>query len=219
MTTQVQNSDSLVEEPRIRKEVVKSPLLITKVYTATFQKEGTLSAEVRQTVETTSFYPSKSVSNDKQDNIFSTTEFGITDTPFVSNEHRVAFIPVPMNSTIESVTAQLAKFPDACIYKMMGNRPILTSDQLRAIEGGITSLETIANRQVVRYPATAEPNLAGKLILDVNGKPQYMSRFFSKTAKEDVDNRVKSLKDAPKDAFYTTAEIEAEIQASGQQVL
>lgn len=219
MIIENQTLDNSTEEARIRKEVKKSALTISKVYTASFQKEDTLSAEVRQTVDTTSFYPTKSVSNNMQDNIFDTKDFGITETPFVATENRVAFIPVPIDSTVESVAAQIAKFPEATVYKVMSSTPTLTSDQVRAIEGKITSLEIIANRQVARYPANADTKIAGKLILDNNGKPQYRSVYFSRTAKEDIDNRVKDLKDAPADAFYSTPEIEAEIQALGQVVL
>lgn len=215
----VLTSGSLVEPVRIRKEVEKSTISITRVYEAPYQKPGTLSAEVKQTIETTSFYPTKSVSNNMQDNIFAVEDFGITETPYKAVENRVAWIPVPIGTTSETVALQLAKFPQATIYKVMDSKPILTSDQVRAISGGLTTLAIIANRQVARYPANADANIAGKLIVDANGKPQYRSVFFSRVAKEDVDNRVKDLKTAKPEDFYTTAEIEAELQAIEQTVL
>ena len=213
------NNDSLTStEERIRKEVTVGKLEVTNVYESTFQKEGMLTAEVKQTIKTIAFYPKKSVSNEMQDSIYSPEELGIKEEPFESVETRVSFLPVRNDATIETVTAQLAKFPDAVNYKVMGSKPILTSDQLRAIEAQLTTVEIIADRQVMRYPKNADR--AGQLILDANGKPQYRHIFFSKTAKLDIDMRVKDLKNAKPEDYYTTPQIEAELQnAPAQTVL
>lgn len=210
-------NDNLIEEVRIRKEVTKDALEISRVYAAPYQKEGTLSAEIRQAINTRSFYPTKSVSNEMQDNIFDVSEFGIAETHYDSVENRVSWIPVPLNTTVESVKAQIAKFPSATNYKVLASKPVMTSDQVRAVAAGLTTVAIIANRQVLRYPATT-PN-AGKLILDANGKPQYRHIYFSRTAKEDCDWRVKDMKTSKAEDYYTTPEIEAEIQETGQVVL
>lgn len=42
---------------KIRKEVSKSEINVSRVYSSDYQKEGTLTAELKQTIKTTSFYP------------------------------------------------------------------------------------------------------------------------------------------------------------------
>jgi hypothetical protein len=63
MNAQVSNTDN-----KVRKTTIKGELEISRVYAASYQKEGTLTAEIKQTVTTKSYYPSKSVSSNFQDN-------------------------------------------------------------------------------------------------------------------------------------------------------
>jgi hypothetical protein len=188
----------------VRKETSKGSLEVSRVHATQWQKEGTLTAEIKQTVTTKSYYPSKSVSNNLKDNPFSTSEFGFSESEYSSEERRVAWVEVPTDSTVESMEARLATFPEATIYKILANHPILSDSQEYAIEAGLTSKEIIADKQVVRY-GEGHPQ-AGQLILDKVGKPQYKQTFFKRTAKEDEDLRTEDPAD-----FYSTSEMRVEL--------
>lgn len=191
-------------EQRIRKVVTKSPLEVTKVHATVYQKEGTLTAEIKQTITTKSYYPSKSVSNNMQDNPFSNADFGFSEQEYTSEEKRVAWVDVPVGSTVESVAAKLAVLPNATICKILANRPIITDSQQYAIKAGLTTMDAIADKQVVRYPV-GHPQ-AGALILDSKGKIQYKATFFKNTATEDSDLRTSDPVD-----FYASAAIKVEL--------
>lgn len=191
------------QENNIVKSIVKGKLVVARVFKSDYQKEGTLTAELKQTVTITSKYPSKSVSNDLQQNIFSADDFGFETKDFVQERTDVAWLDVPAGSTVESVSQKLTQFPGACIYRIMSNRPILHSGQLARLnqetqENANFLFNAIANRQVLRYSDQDETR-AGKLIFDKNGKPQYKGTYFSSVAKEDVDMR----DDNPDNNYYT----------------
>ena len=198
------NNVSNTQEQGVRKEMSKSPLEVTRVHATAYQKEGTLTAEIKQTVTTKSFYPSKSVSNNLKDNPFSSSEFGFSESEYTSEERRVAWVEAPIGSTVESMVARLATLPEATIYKILANHPILSDSQEYAIEAGLTSKESIADKQAVRY-GEGHPQ-AGQLILDKLGKPQYKATFFKRTAKEDEDLRTTNPVD-----FYSTPEMRVEL--------
>lgn len=193
--------------PNIRKEVSISPLTVTKVFKSDFQKEGTLSAELRQTIETVSFYPSKVVTNSINDNIFDTADFGFEEQSFPNKETRVAWIDVPVDSTVESVKEKLEKNPEACLYRILSNKPIIADTEQHAIENtnfpNVTK-DSFAKKQVVRISEKATEN-AGMLAL-VNGKIQYRRIAFTKTAKKDMDLRTSEPSD-----FYASPELKAEM--------
>jgi len=197
-----ENSNTV--NPGVRKESSKSPLAISRVHATAYQKEGTLTAELKQTVTNKSYYPSKSVSNNMQDNPFSTADFGFSEQEYTSEEKRVAWVDVPVGSTIESVAAKLASLPEANIYKVLANKPILSDNQIYGINAGLTSKEAIADKQAVRYP-DGHPQ-AGTLILDTNGKVQYKATFFKSTAKADEDLRTADVTD-----FYATTAMNSEL--------
>lgn len=216
MNTQAQTpqNDSLVATApeRITKHVSKSGLEVTRVYKSDWQKEGTLTAEIKQTVKTVTAYPSKSVSNNMQDNIFGNEAFGFENKEFENNETRVGWIDVPTNATVESVVAQLNKFPTATLYKVLSNKPILTDAQVYAIAQDLTTKDIIGDRQVVRYPV-GHPD-AGSLILDNNGKIQYRATFFKTSALEDIDSRTVDMQDV-----YMTPNVAAEFNEATQVVI
>lgn len=199
MNTQVPTQDQ-----RVRKEVSKGALEISRVYAADYQKEGTLTAEIKQTITTKSYYPSKSVSNNLQDNPFSTSDFGFSENEYTANETRVVWVEVPVGSTVESVAAKLATLPDANIYKMLANKPILSDNQVYAIGAGLTTKDIIADKQVVRYPS-GHPQ-AGQIILDPQGKVQYKATYFKTTAMADQDLRTADVND-----FYATPNMNIEL--------
>lgn len=190
----------------IRKEVSKSALTVSKVSKSDYQKEGTMTAELRQVVETVSFYPTKSIANSLNDNIFAMKDFGFEEQQFPNKETRVAWIDVPANLKQADVEAQLKNVPEATLYRVLSNRPIIADTEQYAIDNPElpnVTIDTFANRQVVRVPKGQENE--GALAL-TNGKVQYRRIAFSKTQKEDVDMRTT----APED-FYASAEISAEL--------
>lgn len=191
---------------RVRKESTVGSIEVSRVYAGQFQKEGTLTAELKQKFTTMSYYPSKQVADNIQDNPFGTAEFGFQEQEFKAEETRVAWIDVPMNSTIESVKARLAALPNAKIYRILSNRPIISDSQQYAIDNPQleTSLDSIAETQVVRYP-DSDPN-AGKLILDNNGKIQYKRNALTIKGMEDVDSRTADPAD-----FYASPQLTAEL--------
>lgn len=196
------------QNSNIRKEVTSSPIMVERVYKSDFQKEGTLTAELRQVVTTKSFYPSKSISNSLNENIFSIQDFGFEETDYENKETRVAWIDVPVGSTKESVQKQLDNLKEATLYRILSNRPIIADTEQYAIDNPEmeTTIDTYANRQVVRYPKEHEQE--GSLVV-TEGKVQYRRVAFSKGAKADVDLRNSDLADV-----YMSAEIKAEVNGT-----
>lgn len=185
---------------------------LDEIYTSDFQKANTETARLRQIVETHSFYPSMKPTNSKSDNIFADDEFvGTEEQEFISTENRVAFINVPKGTTPEEVTKRLAALGmKAVIYRELASKPILTAEQRAAISNGLTTLDIIANSQVVRYSNDTEINgedVSGQIIKDQNGKVQYRASYFSANAKEDADFRTPDAEDT-----YLTDEIKEELE-------
>jgi hypothetical protein len=194
-------------ESRIRKEVNVSPIMVSRVYKASYQKDNTMTAELKQTITTKSYYPTKSVSNELKDNPFSNAQLGIGEgEPYVQNETRVTWIDVPADSTVESVQAKIATLPSANIYKILANKPILSSSQQAGIDAGLTSTDIIADGQAVRY--SKDHPQAGKLVLH-NGKPQFRVTYFKSEGSPDVDMRTADTAD-----YYATAAMKAELSNS-----
>lgn len=194
----------------VQKTVKRLPIVVSRVFVGDFQKQGTLTAELKQTVTIKSSYPGKQISNNKQDNIFDINDFGFETKDYETTRVDVAWLDVPVGSTVESVQTLLdSKFPTAVIYRTMSNKPILHSGQMARLEAEGDKAEAlfnqIANRQVLRYSDRDEEN-AGKLILDTYGKPQYKATYFSRETKEDEDLRNNDPQD-----FYASPEILAEL--------
>lgn len=202
MNTEVQNG--------VRKETIAGALTVDSVYEGEYQKEGTKTAQLRQTYVTKSHYPTKQVSTNLQDNPFSATDFGFEEQTYETTENRVAWIDVPAAiSNTDDVLNAIA--PGATLYKMLSNRPILSDSQKYAIDQGLRSMADFAESQIVRYPDN-HPD-AGQIIPDPNGKPQYRAVFFSNSPKEDVDLRNENAED-----FYVSDALKAEMAGAGAVV-
>jgi hypothetical protein len=198
-------------ENGIKHTTTFSEVTLDKLMVSEFQKAGTKTAQLRQTVTTVSVYPSKRIENDKQKNLFSMEEFGFGDGQTFSNtENRVAFIDVPENATEEQIKSKLkvANAAGATIYKVLSNQPILTNDQKRAIATGFNgvTMDRFANSQVVRYPQGHSHE--GQLCLDANNKVQYRRTYFWNEPLEDQDVRSTDPADV-----YMSPEIELEYNA------
>lgn len=196
-------------ENAIRKEVEKSPISISRIFKGDFQKPGTLTAELKQTVTTKSHYPAQVVVDNLQDNIFDTSDFGFEEKSYDNVENRVAWIDVPEGTTMEQAKAKLESFEGACLYKILSNKPIISDRQQHAIDSPDidANLDTFANSQAARYGSDHEE--AGKLVTDRNGKIQYRGVYFSASEKEDQDLRTADVAD-----FYASPELHAELTGS-----
>lgn len=143
------------------------------------------SAQIRQEVKR--IYPSVATSNNMQDGLFSTEDFGLEGGSEYT-EIRVTWLPVPKGTSAEAVQAMLDKCSNAKIYKILANEAILTSGQEHAVENiPSVTLETFENAQMVR-------DAEGDAIPDANGAVQYSAKFFSKDgSKGDEDRRETSI--------------------------
>lgn len=190
----------------IKKNVEKSKIQVSRIFKSEYQKEGTMTAELKQAITTTSSYPSKVVSNSLQNNIFSTSDFGFEEQDYVNTENRVAWIDVPLDATVEMVQEKLDSFKEATLYRILSNKPILADTEKYAVDNPEinVTLDTFANRQVVRYGTGHEKE--GKITVDQNGKVQYRRIAFDKNGKTDVDERTSETND-----FYASEQIEHEI--------
>jgi len=230
-----------------RSSISKSKVSVDRVFTSEYQKEDSLTAQVRQTITRKSWYASKQPNDSLTHNLFEAEDFGYSEQEFESEENRVAFILVPVGQTQESVQAMIDKryarneavkaaltaenvtviselkpatlsalvsqygplddstdLSDPCIYRILSNHPILSTQQIHAIKNGLRTKAQIAEKQVVRY-SKGDP-LEGSVITDQNGKVQYKRNVFSKFHVEDEDRRTADLADV-----YTTEAISAEV--------
>lgn len=177
----------------IPQTITYSDITLDKIDSGEYQKEGTLTAQIRQTVVTVSHYPTKQVDSNLQAGLFGSEEFGFESKPFTNTENRVAWLLIPANKTEQEVLAQLAILnkANACIYKILSNHPILDKNQQNAVNiglGGVT-LDTFANRQIVRYPTGGDHPQEGQICLDSNKKVQYRRTLLWNAPREDEDNR------------------------------
>jgi hypothetical protein len=197
----------------VRKEVSISAITVDKIYKADYQKDNTLTAQLRQTVKTVSFYPSKQVGSSLKDSPFTAAECGFQEEQYPYTEKRVAWVNVPVSVSADDV---LGKIPaEAVLYKMISNRPILSDHQLYSIENGLKTMDEYSDAQVVRYGEGSDN--AGQLILDLNNKPQYRAIFYSNSPKKDVELRTEVASD-----FYASPKIKGEmlgVQVMPEQTL
>lgn len=140
-------------------------------------------AQVRQIV--TSQYPAARGNNSLSDTLFPAQSFGVGQE---YEEIRVTWIPVPLNTKLAAVKTQLAKFPEARLVKTLSLNPILSEEQIRAMETGVST--------------KTEEDYAEKFVIDAEGNPtlyhghkQYRHISFSQVPKEDVDLRAEDLED------------------------
>jgi hypothetical protein len=196
-----------------RISVSKTAITLDSIKKGEFQKEDTLSAQLSQTITTDSFYPSKKVDSNMQDNLFDLEAFGFAEQKFTSTETRKAWIPVPTSVTEEQVSKMLAKVSaeGACIYKVLSNAPIIDDNQQYAIDASLKTKDDFANTQVVRHPEGAKgpggDDISDTLLLDKAGNVQYRRTFYSKLPKADVDLR-------NGENVYMSPEIAAEIKGA-----
>jgi len=193
----------------ISKKTTVGPLKLERVYKNQYQKEGTQTAEFKQTVTTVSSYPSKSVASSLEDNLFTAEDCGFESQDYTNKSTRVAWLNVPESLTEEQVRAKLESNPNAMIQRHYSNHPILSSQQEYGIKSGLTTKDAIAESQLLRYPKGSENE--GEVILDrETGKPIYKIDVFRTSKVEDVDTR-----NADKDDYYMPESLKAEVEGKG----
>lgn len=164
-------------------QVTFGPISIDKVEVNPY-KDNRFQAQVRQTV--TKHYPGGRPNDSLSDALFNAEEFNFEPTSY--DEIRVAWIDVPLNSTLEQVQAKLREFPNAKIKKFLSLHPILTDEQKAAMESGLTdkTVEDFAEKQMIINPDLNAPAF-------YKGHPQYSVKKFVTTAQPDVDTREADL--------------------------
>lgn len=197
--------------PGIRHEREFGNIVVSRVYKSEYQKDDTLTAELKQEVITTSFYPTKTTSNEFNDSVYDNDDFGFEEQEFESTETRVAWILVPSGTKLKEVAKRIAKMEKAVLYRLLSNKPIISKDQAYAIGQGRITKDQIAMSQVIRYPEedyNGNPHeQASELITDNNGNVQYRKIFFSKDGtKKDKDTR-----SADPESIYVPEELEQEL--------
>lgn len=144
-------------------------------------KFGKLQARISSIETITSVYGIKNGASSLDSQIFPTIDFGEGET-YKNESKRVFFLSVPESlDTIEKVQEHLNKFPNLHLFRILSNKPILSNEDLAAIDNGKLSLDTKANQQVIR-------NNEGKIVA-FEGKPQYKRICLSTEFREDEDLR------------------------------
>ncbi len=139
--------------------------------------KGVWQAQLRQIVTTN--YPNVRVSNSNQlGGLFDHGAFNIENQSYTST--RIAWVPVPANSTIEQVQAALDAKPNARLYVIISHNleDVLTEEQKAAVPAGLTTMDALREKHIVK-------DREGNIVQPV----QYKSVNFSETAVEDVDLR------------------------------
>lgn len=190
----------------------RGAITLDRLYTADFQKPGTISAQLRQVITKDSYYPSKQIATDMQANLFDIAEFGFEEQHFQNVENRVAWLDVPVGTTEEMINRKLitANAAGSVIYRVLSNEPILDKHQKYAISvglGGVT-MNTFANKQVVRYPKGHAQE--GQISLGTDKKVIYRRTFFMDKPFEDSDLRTTDPADV-----YLSPEIALELAGKG----
>lgn len=175
--------------------------------------KGMPEAQIRQVVTTS--LPSTRTTNNIKGSLYSDAELGITLNDF--DEVRVAWIPVPVGATVESVQADLDKSAIKQLVRFLSSQIILSDDQMNVAKNGLRNtatsnaldsfnekygiakgtewgeqhlkffLNAVAERQVVRKGGIGAD--ANEIVL-FNGKQQFRRIEFPPIPMEDVDARI-----------------------------
>ena len=175
----------------ITKNTTYGDVTIDSVKASKYQKNGTLTAQLRQVIKTITTYPSTVIGDGVSDNLFDDNEFSLSEGKSYENEEtRVTWINVPDTCTIQVLQQRLdnlkAQGKQPCIMKVVSNEPILTDNQKNAIDRGLKTKDDFADKQVVRYGKNSENQ--GALILDSEGNPMYKRNYFFKDRVEDENH-------------------------------
>ena len=201
-------------ESKIEKEIKKSRTYVSRVYVSHYQKPGTVTAELKQEVNTISLYPDKIIRDDLHGNIYDISEFEQAQKKYDNKRTDVAWIDIPEGQTFENVLHRLNDYPKATLYRILSSEPIMSSSSQmyydRLVSEGQEAMaaqfkDRVANSQVLRYGSDSDDESIkkGELILDAYGKPQFKACFLDETGeKQDQDFRIEDAT-----SYYKTMEI------------
>ena len=152
------------------------PITVDKVEVNSFNSK-VWQAQLRQEVTTT--YPAARAHDSLSDGLFEAGEFGEGQS-YV--EKRVTWLPCPIDSTKEQVEEILRQNIDAVLHKTLSMEPILSAEQVNAMETGLSDQtpEDYAEKNV--------KDQEGETVLFA-GHPFYRSIKFKKAYITDVDLR------------------------------
>lgn len=135
--------------------------------------------QLRQEVKTT--YPAA-----RGNALFGSNEFG-PGRDFT--EKRVTWLNVPAGTTAEEVLERLNALPSPTLVRTLGLKPILSQDQIVAMEKGINTKTW--EQYAENFVRTSD---TGDAVL-FSGHQQYRAIHFSESFADDNDNRIADLKE------------------------
>ena len=184
----------------MEKKSTFSPVIVETVERNRF---GKLQAKISSIETITSVYGLKNGASSLDSQIFPAKAFGEGE-KYTNENKRVFFLNVPESfDTIEKVQEHLKKYPNLHLYRILSTKPILSNEDIAAINNGKLSLDTKANQQIVR-------NNEGKIVA-FEGKPQYKRIGVSTEFREDEDLR-------NSEDVYTSTEIWDEMHPKTEEV-
>lgn len=146
-------------------------------------------AQVRQVV--TSEYPAARGGNSLQVGIFAPEEFGGGGQTY--QENRVAWLDIPASATMQQVQDRLNALPNARLYRILSLHPILTDEQKRAMETGLSKDSEGNLITIEHYKQNQRVIDANENPVDYKGVPQYRRIFFDPQGKADIDTRAQDF--------------------------
>lgn len=108
------------------------PITVDKVEVNSFN-DKVWQAQLRQEVTVT--YPAARAHNSLSDGLFAADQFGEGQS-FV--EKRVTWLPCPIDTTVEVIEEILRQNADAVLHKTLSMEPILSEEQINAMETGLS---------------------------------------------------------------------------------
>lgn len=171
-------------ENQVKKHRKESAIIVENVVEHKY-KDDVLSAQLRQTIKTTSIYPGKNSGNDKQDSLFEAAEFGGAPKVYENEQVRVCWIEVPLGTTKEQVQAKIDSLGDqARIYQIVSTniQDCLTSGHRFHISEGTLTME-----QLEAKFALVDGD-SGERITSEAGEQLYRALYFSTSAQADISS-------------------------------
>lgn len=163
-------------------ECTETKIKVLKIFEGDY---GQTLAQLGQATKEIAHLPSKQVSNEFQGNIFTPADCGYTTEKRESIRKRNCLLVVPPNTTVEQLQTNLdTNFPNARIYRILADNPVLTAGDKEMIKQGKIKLEDKIAKQRAVNPDT------GEILHTFDGKEFYRALFFDPTGtKEDLGSR------------------------------
>jgi len=154
---------------RIQRNIEYSKITIDKI--KDHLRDDCLSCQLRQIVTTNIHYPNKIQYKYKK-----------SYRTFSRKQIRIAWINIPLESTIQSVEDYLKNLPTARIYQILTTdiKDILTEGHYYYLDLGELFIEDLKDKYALKT--------LGIQHLSITGKKIYRNCIFSETIKEDIIN-------------------------------